>query len=106
MIQTISAPHLKQWIDDGEAVLIDVREPDEYRAEHIVGSIHLPLGTITAGQLPDLQGKKLVIHCRSGKRSESACQKLMAESPALQPINLSGGIVGWVEAGLETRKGG
>jgi hypothetical protein len=102
MPKAIDAPTLKQWLDDDQAVVIDVREPDEYRAGHITGSILLPVGGIMASQLPALNGKKLVVQCRSGKRSEMACHKIVADNPALEPINLTGGILGWIEAGYET----
>jgi rhodanese-related sulfurtransferase len=105
MSTAVNAQTLKQWLDNNEVVLIDVREPDEYRDAHIKGSVLLPLGTLSAAALPSATGKKLVMQCKSGGRSARACAKLIEENSALQPINLAGGIMGWIEEGLPVEKG-
>lgn len=98
-IQTIDSGTLKRWMDNGEAVVVDVREPAEHAAEKIHGTTLVPLSTINKTTLPECGGKKLVIHCRSGKRSMNACEKLLAEDPNLEVYNLQGGISAWAEAG-------
>lgn len=98
-IKTVDASTLKRWMDNGEAVVVDVREPAEHAAENISGTTLLPLGSVTKNILPESGGKKLVIHCRSGKRGISACEKLLAEDPNLEIYNLEGGIAAWGEAG-------
>ena len=101
MTDTVPPETLQEWRQTGEAVIIDVREPDEYADAHIPGATLLPLGTISAAKLPDHHGKKLVVLCKLGGRSAAACAKLAAENPALQPINLTGGMVAWIKAGYE-----
>ena len=98
-MKTVDAATLKRWIDAGEAVVMDVREPAEHAAEKIHGTTLVPLGTVTKSSVPHCDGKKLVIHCRSGKRSASACEKLLAEDPNLEVYNLEGGISAWGAAG-------
>lgn len=105
-IKTVDANTLKRWIDSGEAVVVDVREPAEHAAENIEGATLLPLGRISKSQLPEKKGKKLVIHCRSGKRSTSACEKLLAEDPNLELYNLEGGISAWSGAGHNVQSSG
>lgn len=100
-IHSIDAKTLKQWLDRGEAVVIDVREPAEHEAEHIQGAGLLPLSMFDATQLPCLDGKKLVVHCRSGGRSSSACAKILAENPSFEIYNLEGGISAWNAAGFD-----
>ena len=95
MVKTVDIKTLKTWLANNEVVLIDVREPQEYAETNIPGAKLIPLGTITRAALPDLGNKKLVIHCRSGKRSETACEKLLCEDPALDVYNLAGGILAW-----------
>lgn len=97
--KTINPHTLKNWLDTGEAVLLDVREPGEYNAEHIPGSILLPLAQVSKAALPDIQGKKLVLHCKAGKRGTSACEKLLAEDPTLEIYNLEGGMDTWKQSG-------
>ncbi len=98
-IHTVDAATLKRWMDAGEALVVDVREPAEHAAGKIDGATLLPLGTLTKSSLPCCDGKKLVFHCRSGKRSVSACEKLRAEDPDLEVYTLEGGISAWSAAG-------
>lgn len=99
-VKTIDTHTLKQWLEQGKAVLLDVREPDEYKAAHIEIAHLLPLAQVTTDALPDISGKTLVIQCQSGKRSATACAKLLTENPALDVYNLQGGIIAWHEAGM------
>lgn len=101
-IKTVNAVTLKKWIEAGEAVVVDVREPAEHEAKKIEGATLVPLATVKHAALPQAAGKKLVVHCVSGKRSTSACEKLLAESPELELYNLEGGISAWCDAGHDT----
>ena len=105
-VKTIDAETLKNWLDKGEAVLVDVREPGEYKANNIPGAKLIPLGDITNRNLPDAKGKKIVIHCQAGKRGGKACEKLLAEHPNLEIYNLEGGISSWANAGLPIKSSG
>ena len=98
-IKTVDAATLKHWMDSNEAVVVDVREPAEHIAEKIHKAILLPLGAVNKTALPEASGKKLVIHCHSGKRSMNACKKLLAEDSTLDLYNLEGGISAWSAAG-------
>jgi rhodanese-related sulfurtransferase len=94
---------LAQWIEQRQAVLIDVREDFEHAAERIPGAENWPLSRLDPGALQDrFRGRKIVFHCRSGKRSAEAASRCRLEGePAFQ---LAGGIEGWKAAGLETLK--
>lgn len=105
-LKTIDAATLKQWLDAGEAVLVDVREPAEYAAESIAGAALMPLASVNKAALPSCAGKKLVIHCRKGARGGSACEKLLAEDPNLEIFNLEGGISAWTAAGYPVQCSG
>ena len=105
-ISQVNAETVKQWLDNGEAVLIDVREPGEHAAQHIDGAMLHPLGKVCCDELPDTAGKKVVLHCARGKRSAMACQKLLAEDDSLQLYNLEGGISAWGAQGLPVNSNG
>jgi rhodanese-related sulfurtransferase len=105
-LKTIDAKTLKQWLDNGEAMLIDVREPDENHLESIKSSVLIPLANVSKAALPNHSGKKLVMHCRKGGRGGSACEKLLAEDPSLEIYNLEGGITSWAEAGYPVKSSG
>lgn len=104
-MHSIDASTLKRWLDSGEALLIDVREPAEYAAEHIKGATLVPLASVTAGSLPTVPGCKIVTQCRKGGRGGNACQKLMNENPALELYNLAGGIEAWIQTGFPVEQG-
>ena len=97
----------QQWLASGQAVIVDVREPVEYQAQHIPGSISMPLSQWETLELPELADKKLIIHCKGGGRSKQACQKMMQhpESNQTQIVwNLTGGIEAWKAANLPTNQ--
>ena len=63
-----------------EAIIVDVRHDDEYKAGHIPGAVLLTMETITAETsakvLPD-KNQMILIYCRSGRRSKIAAQTLL-----------------------------
>ena len=67
--------------DAGEALVVDVRQPDEHELQRIPGSLLLPLDDINAESaarvLPD-KNALTYVYCRSGVRSTAACEKLEA----------------------------
>ena len=91
----IEPTEVKQKIDRGDKfVLIDVREPHEYKICNIPGAKLIPLG-----EFPQHVGEfnpddDIVIHCRSGMRSAKACNVLRAAG--FQHVrNVVGGILAW-----------
>jgi len=105
-LSSVNAATLKQWLDRGEAMLIDVREPAEYQAEHIAGAVLMPMAQVTHSALPAAPGKKLVVHCRKGARGESVCAKLLAAGTDREMYNLEGGIAAWDAAGYPVVRSG
>lgn len=96
-MQTISVEQLKARLDAGEQLnIIDVREPDEY-AEYNIGAKLIPLGQIQSmdvDEIEDLKNEELIVHCRSGKRSMTAC--LFLESMGFtNTVNVEGGMLAW-----------
>ena len=78
--QQITQEEAKNMMDTQEAIVLDVREQDEFDAGHIPGAVLLPVGTITkdtaAAVIPELDSVVLV-YCRSGNRSKKASQALV-----------------------------
>ena len=101
---TVTAADVKQikdWLDCNEILLVDVRETSEYEAEHIAGALLLPLSSFDAEFFPTLPGKKIVLHCAVGKRSEAAGKMLLNEGHA-EIIHMTGGMDAWKAAGYAT----
>src|SRR2546428_5105060 len=86
----VEATTLKVWMERGEAILIDVREPPEFATEHIPGARLLPLSTFDPTRVPQEAGKKVVLHCVMGMRSAQAGQKLL-DAGYLTVYNFRGG---------------
>lgn len=101
-MNSIDATTAKTWLDRNTAILVDVREPAENAAERIPGAHLLPLSQVTAHSLANAESKKIIIHCRSGHRSQKACELLATQNPALDLYNLEGGIIAWKQANLPT----
>jgi rhodanese-related sulfurtransferase len=98
-IDPISA---KQWLDQGDALLIDVREAIEFNDEYIPGAQLFPTSSFDPQALPEGQGKKLIFHCKGGKRSANAAIKWANVLGAPDTYHIKGGIEAWKKAGLAT----
>jgi rhodanese-related sulfurtransferase len=92
-----------------DAVILDVREPDEWAAGHAPGAIHIPLGELPdrLGELAELSelsdvlgdagGGTLAVTCRGGGRSSRAVAWLTQQG--YDVANLDGGMKAWQAAG-------
>ncbi len=97
-VGSVTVETLKEWMNKGNVTLVDVREPGEWDASRIEGATLIPLATVSAQLMPRVADKKLVIYCRSGRRSQTACELVNYQDPALNPYNLEGGILAWEAA--------
>jgi rhodanese-related sulfurtransferase len=91
---------VQAWLANGEILLVDVREVNEYAAERIHGALLYPLSTFDPQALPK-EGRKLVLQCAGGRRSLMAAHKLQAAGFG-HVTHLAGGLQGWKAAGLPT----
>ena len=101
-IKSIDPIALKKRLDEGSAILIDVREPHEHAREHIEGAKLVPLSRFQTEDFAGLRDKTAVFHCHSGGRT-SANAKLLTSKGFPDAYHLAGGIVAWKTAGLPTR---
>ena len=85
-----------------DAILLDVREHDEWAAGHAEGALHIPMGEIVAriGELPD--GGTVHVVCRVGGRSAQVTQYLIAQGR--DAVNVNGGMLDWEAAGRPRRR--
>jgi rhodanese-related sulfurtransferase len=88
------------------AVLLDVREDDEWRRGHAAGAQHIPMGEVLT-RLHEIDPKaKLYVICQRGGRSMRVAQYLQGKG--YQPVNVNGGMLAWAAAGraVVTNDGG
>jgi rhodanese-related sulfurtransferase len=94
----IGPDELHAMLGDGSALLVDVRESDEFAGGHIEGAINMPLSQFQPSQLPDANGRTIVLQCAGGVRSAKALDKCAAAEQEID-THLAGGIGGWIKAG-------
>ncbi len=86
------------------ALIVDVREPNEYAQLRAKGAVLLPLGQLN-GRVKDLpRDREILLMCRTGGRSSNATQFLAANGFE-NVTNVNGGMVAWHNAGLPTSSG-
>jgi rhodanese-related sulfurtransferase len=87
------------------ALMVDVRERDEWNHGNIEGAIHIPLGQIEArlSELEAYRGTALIVQCRSGRRSKEG-YRILESAGFTDLYNLDGGINAWIESGFALKK--
>lgn len=95
----IGPAELNAMLKAGKALLVDVREAGEFEAGHIPGAINMPLSGFSPRNIPDPEGRTVVLQCAGGKRSGQALDQCAQAQSAID-THLAGGIGAWKEAGL------
>jgi rhodanese-related sulfurtransferase len=100
---------VSRWVEEGRAVVIDVREPFEHAAERIRGARSVPLSKLEPDELAEEvarehPGVTVVFHCASGKRSEQALAKLAQASVQVPCTHMAGGLEAWKASGRPVEK--
>lgn len=99
LLTPVSAADLAARLKSGAAVLVDIREPDEFAREHIAGALKAPLSGFEQAHLKVEAGRDVVFMCRTGNRTGSNCQRL-ADRIEGEAFVLEGGLDAWKQAGL------
>lgn len=97
---------LEEILEDRNVILLDIREPAEYEAMHIAGSMNVPRGILetaceydfeeTVPELVESRDKEIVVICRSGNRSVFACD-VMQQMGYSNVASLKTGLRGWAD---------
>jgi rhodanese-related sulfurtransferase len=96
MQQVPHTPHVSVTAVPDDAFILDVREPDEWAAGHVEGSLHIPMGQVPdrAAEVP--LDRRVVVVCRSGGRSARVTGYLRQQG--CDAVNLDGGLTAWQAA--------
>lgn len=93
----------EQLLTDEDVQLLDVRTEEEYADGHIDGALNLDVSedsfAVSSVKILDKK-KKVLVYCRSGKRSKKAAVLLVGQG--FQVVELSTGFLGWEAAGRKT----
>ncbi len=104
-MSTIAPKEAATMQANNQAIILDVRELNEWQEQHIAGVIHIPLSQLQ-DRLPELSRYKnspIITQCRSGKRSAQA-QEALQSAGFSEVYNLNGGLNAWLKDGLDTAK--
>jgi rhodanese-related sulfurtransferase len=96
-VPAVGAEEAARRVDEG-AVLLDVREPDEWNAGHAPDAMHVPLAALAASVDRLDKDQPIVAVCRVGGRSERAAAVLLQRG--YDAVNLAGGMQAWRAAGM------
>ena len=101
----VSAAQATQMINREDALMVDVRDPAEFGAGHVIGARNVPLARIDDGanDLAKRKDRPLVLYCDRGERSAKAAEALRKQGFA-RVSSLSGGLGAWQSAGLPLEK--
>ena len=101
-VNTSEATHL---INREDALVIDVREPGEYSAGHILGAKNYPLSRISdAADLAKRKERPVIVYCDSGGERSSKAVAVLKKQGFTRAVNLTGGLRAWQQAGLPVEK--
>ncbi|MFG3496125.1 rhodanese-like domain-containing protein [Streptomyces sp. NPDC047928] len=84
-----------------DALVLDVREDDEWAAGHVEGAVHVPMSEFVArfGEVTEAvaDGRRAYVMCRVGGRSAQVTQYLVQQG--IDAVNIDGGMLAWQRAG-------
>ena len=98
-LHKLSPQQVRERIDTGLAVLVDIREADEFARSHVKGAQSQPLSTWEKAHLSIDPDADVIFTCRSGMRTAGACDRLAARVNG-DAFVLDGGLDAWAKAGL------
>ena len=98
-LHKLSPQQARERMEGGQAVLVDIREPDEFPRSHIMGAQSQPLSTWEKAHLSVDPDADVIFTCRSGTRTAGACDRLAARVSG-DAFVLDGGLDAWAKAGL------
>ncbi len=97
-ISEIEVAALADRVAEG-ALVIDVREPDEYEAGHVPGALLIPLATVPDHLDRFRADQPTYVICKSGGRSMRACE--IAADEGYDVVNVTGGTGAWIDSGRD-----
>ena len=99
-VTTAQATHL---INREDALVVDVRDPGEYGAGHILGAKNVPVSRLGDVELTKRKDRPVIVYCDVGERSSKAMSALKKQG-FTRVANLTGGVRAWQQAGLPIEK--
>ena len=104
-VELVTAKDASTLYAEKKAIIVDVREDDEWNDEHIAGALHIPLKQLNdrVSELQTYKDTTIITQCKSGGRSAKALELLKAAG-FTKVYSMDGGIKAWDQQGLATTK--
>jgi rhodanese-related sulfurtransferase len=104
-VPSVSAIEAVLLMSRNKALVLDVRDPEEFAAGHIQGAKNIPLAELESRlkEIEKFKDKPILVHCQRGMRAKRAC-RLLKEQQFSQLHNLQGGLDTWIEAKMPLNK--
>ena len=104
-VKEVNAAGALQLINHKDALVLDVRQPNEFEEGHILNARLIPLGKLKEriGELEKYRDKSILVVCRSGNRSGTACF-ILGKQGFPHAYNLQGGMLAWQKNNLPVEK--
>ena len=104
-VELVTAKDASTLYAEKKAIIVDVREDDEWNDEHIAGALHIPLKQLNdrVSELQTYKDTTIITQCKSGVRSVKALELLKAAG-FTKVYSMDGGIKAWDQQGLATTK--
>ncbi len=103
-VENLMIEDIKSGLESGTILLVDVREAHEFEAGHIPGSILVPLSIFDVANFPAAAGRRIVLSCRSGRRSLTAAALAFDQGLPID-AHYAGGFLDWVQHGEVVNSG-
>lgn len=100
-VNTLNAAEALRLINDQDAWVVDIRDVGEYKEGHIPQAHHIPFSALRErwGELTKAGAKPIIVYCRNGTTSQSACA-LLKKNGIANVHSLNGGLPAWQDAHL------
>ena len=104
-IKEVGIMEATQLINHHDALVLDVREDQEYSGGRVPHSKHIPLRQLSGRvhELEKFKGKPIIAICRSGARSGHGCS-VLRKNGFEQVYNLNGGMMAWQQANMPVER--
>ena len=103
-IEELTYEEMRRGLEEGSILVVDVREPHEFEAARIPGSVLAPLSSFDPADLPDPGGRRIVFSCAAGVRSAHAVAVAQGSGVGIDAHYL-GGLKEWAMRGGPVESG-
>ncbi|MCH1627265.1 rhodanese-like domain-containing protein [Ferdinandcohnia quinoae] len=95
-LQHLSEKDVKERMKKSKNItLIDVRQPNEFRASHIKGAVNIPLSQIKRKKTNIPVEREIILYCQTGIRSKQAAKVIKRRYKEIPIAHLKGGLYAW-----------